>query len=989
MNHKNCVIGSLLSFVFSVVLMSNIILLFPVSAEELLKDSGLNYTESTAYDLHSCDSGYTSAIWIRTQPGKNWTTSVTKYSLLLIGIGGYSSAMNNDGVDYDFDGIFFTSLEATLQSARANGATVGLRFRYDDNGTTNPEPAEFSQVLRHIEQIGESGLLEKYEDVISFMETGFVGSWGEQWGGKYTSLEYKAQVLDEFLNITPDSIPVLVRTPNTFRQWLSDYCGITTTAADMHYTINNPDLAAKAKRVGLYNDGYMGSDSDLGTYSNRAGETAWLSEAPSYGGEFSGSDEWRLKYTTWQPESALAEMYYTNLLRINGNIYRSRAVNTEYSTAAEAQARLAEIDALYEACGLGDYDYAGTVTKSDSGYTASWKWIGYDDFIFNKELDAKLGVSCDNSAFYGETVWQFIRAHLGYRYVLRSSALTAASEAGDVFNMEFSVENTGFSEAPKDKEVEVLLSDGVVTYTYTTDINARYWKSATLNEEKLSLTLPETMHGGEWNVYLRISNANSDAADDMLYCTRFANEDLKYDDTLCANYMGTVVISGEAAPEKEITEDSRSAGYYMDTQAINVDETETVNLLDKSYTFCEDGHNGFTFLYKIEGIHEKMQLGNWYTSFSINTTGYSSAYTTYGLNTRNQQITEDGYYALHVPFFGCAFNCQEASVGGNTTLNTFSFNDNRNYWSEDTYTLLGKNEGVQITPIAFVEGGPEGYHVTFHLETGDVSYSGSYGFVDTLSQSISNVSAVTALSLLDRDCPEQYVDEDGDIYKLLGFTTKKDDKSCIISEDFIAIGNVDLYPFYELDRFATNLNHTREALTNGADSQGVHYILDDATMTATVGDGSNWENNSGFGTDGSIIIPAYVISDEKIYMVTAISDNAFGSNTAVKDVTIPACVAYIGENAFYSKTVLYVYENSQTSAQLVGREYSVVYLKMSFVSGDVNADGSFDIADVVMMQKWILNIGSLVDWKAGDLYEDQMINVLDLCIMKRKLFENI
>ena len=227
MNHKNCVIGSLLSFVFSVVLMSNIILLFPVSAEELLKDSGLNYTESTAYDLHSCDSGYTSAIWIRTQPGKNWTTSVTKYSLLLIGIGGYSSAMNNNGVDYDFDGIFFTSLEATLQSARANGATVGLRFRYDDNGTTNPEPAEFSQVLRHIEQIGESGLLEKYEDVISFMETGFVGSWGEQWGGKYTSLEYKAQVLDEFLNITPDSIPVLVRTPNTFRQWLSDYCGIT------------------------------------------------------------------------------------------------------------------------------------------------------------------------------------------------------------------------------------------------------------------------------------------------------------------------------------------------------------------------------------------------------------------------------------------------------------------------------------------------------------------------------------------------------------------------------------------------------------------------------------------------------------------------------------------------------------------------------------------------------------------------------------------
>lgn len=247
MNSKKSIIRSLLSCALSVVLMSNIILLFPVSAEETLKDSGLNYTESTIYDLGSCDSGYTSAIWIKAQPGKNWTTSVTGYSLLLIGIGGYSSAMNDDGVDYDFDEIFFTSLEATLQSAHSNGTTVGLRFRYDDNGTTNPEPAEFSQVLRHIKQIGKSGLLEKYEDAISFVETGFVGSWGEQWGGKYTSLEHKAQVLDEFLNITPDSIPVLVRTPNTFRQWLSDYCGITATAADMSYTINDPDLAAKAE----------------------------------------------------------------------------------------------------------------------------------------------------------------------------------------------------------------------------------------------------------------------------------------------------------------------------------------------------------------------------------------------------------------------------------------------------------------------------------------------------------------------------------------------------------------------------------------------------------------------------------------------------------------------------------------------------------------------------------------------------------------------
>lgn len=267
--------------------------------------------------------------------------------------------------------------------------------------------------------------------------------------------------------------------------------------------------------------------------------------------------------------------------------------------------------------------------------------------------------------------------------------------------------------------------------------------------------------------------------------------------------------------------------------------------------------------YKIDGINEPIQLGNWYTSFTVNKTGYSSAYTTYGLNTRNQQLTEDGYYVMHVPFYGCAFNCQESSLSGITTLNAFTFNDSRNYWSEDTKTLLGTNSDVTITPLGFIEGGFEGYHVTYHLADGDMSYSGSYGFTDTLSQSISNVSAVTALSLLDKDCPQQYTDASGIVYRLLGFTTRKGDKTCIISEDFIAVGNIELYPFYELDRTATDLNHIQETLINGADSQGIRYVLDDTTMTAAVGDGSAWENNSGFGTGSSIILPAYVFKQWK------------------------------------------------------------------------------------------------------------------------------
>lgn len=57
------------------------------------------------------------------------------------------------------------------------------------------------------------------------------------------------------------------------------------------------------------------------------------------------------------------------------------------------------------------------------------------------------------------------------------------------------------------------------------------------------------------------------------------------------------------------------------------------------------------------------------------------------------------------------------------------------------------------------------------------------------------------------------------------------------------------------------------------------------------------------------------------------------------------------------------------------------------VQGDVNADGKFNIADVVLLQKWLLDSANvkLADWKAADLDENGMINVLDLCLMKQKL----
>ena len=59
--------------------------------------------------------------------------------------------------------------------------------------------------------------------------------------------------------------------------------------------------------------------------------------------------------------------------------------------------------------------------------------------------------------------------------------------------------------------------------------------------------------------------------------------------------------------------------------------------------------------------------------------------------------------------------------------------------------------------------------------------------------------------------------------------------------------------------------------------------------------------------------------------------------------------------------------------------------------GDVNNDGEFNVADVVLLQKWLLAVPNthLANWKAVDFCNDNKLDVFDLCLMKRELIERM
>lgn len=64
-----------------------------------------------------------------------------------------------------------------------------------------------------------------------------------------------------------------------------------------------------------------------------------------------------------------------------------------------------------------------------------------------------------------------------------------------------------------------------------------------------------------------------------------------------------------------------------------------------------------------------------------------------------------------------------------------------------------------------------------------------------------------------------------------------------------------------------------------------------------------------------------------------------------------------------------------------------VNAEMFYIKGDINSDGSFDIADVVLFQEWLLSVPDthLENWKAADLCNDDRLDVFDLTLMKREM----
>ncbi len=136
--------------------------------------------------------------------------------------------------------------------------------------------------------------------------------------------------------------------------------------------------------------------------------------------------------------------------------------------------------------------------------------------------------------------------------------------------------------------------------------------------------------------------------------------------------------------------------------------------------------------------------------------------------------------------------------------------------------------------------------------------------------------------------------------------------------------------------------------------------------------GDPYEIKAGYKLDGTAIEDYNDLCFVTPFMLASACDE---SNKQWHD-TIRQTVIEYGEDVYFGDTIKMLCLIVDDGGWIVP-ETNVI--------GDVNKDGKFNIADVVNMQNYLLDKDSLLNYEAGDINSDNIIDVFDLCYMKKML----
>ena len=229
-----------------------------------------------------------------------------------------------DFMESEISQEFLDRMEHNFKALREGGAKAVLRYSYkhDDSNKAKPWDTSLDWMKRHIDQLAP--YWQEYTDVILCLQAGFIGVWGEWY---YTS-NFKMnprtdedyaprwELVNYILDKLPEDRQLGLRTPTFKMRYLQMNGGDVTPLAEHEaYT-----PTAKA-RLCAFNDCFLASASDVGTYSNTEIERPFWAEDTKYtfmGGETCGECGTRSK-----GETAVKEMEQFHWTYINRDYHQA------------------------------------------------------------------------------------------------------------------------------------------------------------------------------------------------------------------------------------------------------------------------------------------------------------------------------------------------------------------------------------------------------------------------------------------------------------------------------------------------------------------------------------------------------------------------------------------------------------------------------------------------------------------------------------------
>ncbi len=298
------------------------------------------------------------------------------------------------GTDLPLTVDALAAVSNTLVNARASGAVMVIRFGYTSGSESGAEPENFDMLLGHIRQLGP--ILGAFPDVVLAVECGMTGPWGEMHSTYYREPTHVKAMGEAWLTALAPPTALLVRYP----KWVLDYADqdvepFLASLPDGAYWRRQP----AQRRIGIFNDGYLGTDSDYGTWRHhprwmvREQGVRYLEARRNvpYGGELAHISP---------EEAAAVPLFDRAQFNIVEEFYRThlsylRNIDTPHHNLA---AHIGTLKLTHA------YDFPGMPNLSE--------WYG-----------------CD--------LRTFMRTHMGYRFVIRG--ITPAR--GEI---SVAIENTGF-----------------------------------------------------------------------------------------------------------------------------------------------------------------------------------------------------------------------------------------------------------------------------------------------------------------------------------------------------------------------------------------------------------------------------------------------------------------------------------------------------------------------------------------------------------------